>query len=147
WTPHLPLEASLDEMDRFLIDKCDQLKFPKGFDISFKQMRFPATISVGPAHEKSHTAIWHFRNQIADLTGIRRSDFDKYQFHITLGYNLIELEPNEIAEQNDVFQRIDKRLKETFGIFETTSPIPTFFDDMARFVPEADRLSLKSRSN
>lgn len=146
WTPQLPLDATLEEMDRFLIDQCDLLDFPEGFEIGFKKMRFPATISIGPSNEKSHTSIWQFRNQIADLTGIRRSDFDEYKFHITLGYNLIELEPDEVAEHKEVFKRIDKRLNQTFGMFKTSSPVPTFFDDMAKFVPENKRLSLQSRS-
>ena len=145
WTSQLPLNASLNEMDRFLIDKCDQITFPEGFEIGFDKMKFPATIAVQPANETSHTAIWQFRNQIADLTGIRRSDFEEYKFHITLGYNLIELEPDEVAEQSEVFQRIDERLSQTFGVFKTASPLPTFFDDMAKFVPAAERFNLNSR--
>ncbi|MFT5197287.1 MAG: hypothetical protein ACI85U_004328 [Candidatus Promineifilaceae bacterium] len=145
WSRQLPLDASLEEMDRFLIDRCAELDFPGHFKIGFKQMKAPATLSVGPINEKANRDIWQFRNQIADLTGIRRADFDDYKFHITLGYNLIELEPDEVAEQNEVFQRIDKRLKETFGVFKTASPMLTFFDDMTKFVPAGERLSLNSR--
>lgn len=146
WTSQLPLDASLEEMDRFLIDRCAQLAFPNGFEIEFEQMRFPATLAVGPANKKSHTAIWQFRNQVADITGIRRSDFEEYKFHITLGYNLIELEPDEIAEQKKVFKRINERLTQSFGLFNTAPPVPTFFDDMAKFVPAAERLILNSRT-
>lgn len=146
WSKFLPLDMPLEETDRFFIEKFSQIDAPSSFAMTFKQAHHPATLQLEPANGQSAAAIAAFREQMAELLGVRRPNFEGYSFHITLGYNLIELEPAEVDEQSAVFKEISARLGETFGVFETAQPTLTFFDDMGKFVPAAERLLLHSRS-
>ena len=146
WSSHLPISASLDETDRFFIEQSRQIQFPSSFAMKFAQARYPATLKVEPADAETAKSLVVFREQMAELLGVRRPNFDEYEFHITLGYNLIGLEQHEIVEQTNTFEAINQRLTESFGRFETSAPALTFFDDMAKFVREPERLSLASRA-
>ena len=146
WSAKLPLDMPLEETDHFLIETLKACRFPETFAMQFDHMGEQASLKLSPANEESHAAIWAFREEMADLTGVRRTAFADYVFHITLGYNLIELEPHDVAERDATFLEIDERLTETFGIFETDQPVLTFFDDMFKFVSAHARLSLHTRS-
>lgn len=146
WSSKLPLDMPLEETDHFFIETLKAVSFDTSFEMSFQFMREQGTIAVAPATEASREKIWAFRRAVAEATGVCVPTFNEYKFHITLAYNLIELEPQDILERDETFARIDKRLLETFGTFVTDPPVLTFFDDMFKFVPAPARLSLHTRS-
>lgn len=146
WSSHIPLDLPLEDTDQYFIEALkDEAPFQVTFDIGYEHMREQATLAVAPINAESERSIWAFRNRMADLTGVRAPDFSSYGFHISLAYNLIELDAYDIRERDETFLKIDERLTETFGIFETDPPVLTFFDDMFKFVPVHARLSLHTR--
>lgn len=147
WSPFLPHTASLEEMDRFVIEKVANIPAPMGFRIRYKFIRKPATIEVEPADLETEHTLRRYRKRISEATGVQYPDHDSYKFHISFAYHLIKLTPEEEAERQAIFAKIDTRLQETFGVFETTSPQLVFFDDMFTFVPESERHTLTTRTN
>lgn len=146
WSRFLSLDASLEACDRFFISNVPTVPTPAGFRMRYKFIRKHATIELEAADAYTQQSLREYRHQISDVTGVRHPNHDRYNFHISLAYELIELTPEEEAERQATFAKIDARLEKTFGIFETSSPQLTFFDDMFKFVPENARHTLTTRN-
>ena len=86
-----------------------------------------------------------YRNQVSKATGVRFPDHDTYIFHISLAYQLIQLDAEEQQELSRALAKIDSHLNDTFGVLDTNSPLLVFFDDMFKFVPISERQMLASR--
>ena len=145
WSRFLPLSASLEETDHFFLSKASQTPAPTELKMRYKLVCEPATIEVEPADEKTGQALEDYRNRISEITGVRFSDHDTYKFHISLAYNLVKLNSAERQEMLRTLEKIDQRLKRSFGVFRTASPQLAFFDNMFRFVTEGERHTLVTR--
>ncbi len=145
WSRFLPLSASLEETDRFFLSKVSEAPAPAGFRMRYRFIRWPASIEVKPADQETERALWSYRNQVSEITGVRFPDHDSYRFHITLAYPLIELESTEQREVLMTFEKIEQRLGRSFGTFDAASPQLVFFDDMFKFVPAEERHTLTTR--
>ncbi|MCS3401377.1 MULTISPECIES: DUF1868 domain-containing protein [Pantoea] len=55
-------------------------------------------IPLKPADEATHDRLQKIRNELSEVTGIRRDDHDDYQYHITLGYLTAVLDEVELIE-------------------------------------------------
>lgn len=147
WPEDVPLHTLLDVMDDYFIERVAQVPAPENFRMRCTGLRGRGLlITLTPADDETERAIWAYRRAIADVTGLRTPDFDNYQFHMTLAYRLIELEPDEVEQEQRFIETIGAELRESFGIFDTGKPSLTFFDDMHRFVTVDQRHTLKSRS-
>lgn len=145
WSRYLSLEISLKESDRFFLANVARVPAPTGFRMRYKLTHEPATIQVEAADAETEESLRQYRKQIAEATGVWHPNHNRYTFHISLAYLLIKLTPEEEAEYQATLAKINARLEKTFGIFETSSPQLTFFDDMFKFVPENERHTLTTR--
>ena len=146
WSCHMPLTTSLAEMDEFFIERLSAVEPPTKLRMSFVRVRQPGIVlALEPADVSTAKTIWHYREHIAKATGVRFSDFERYGFHISLAYNLVELNGTEQSELATTFARIDERLGATFGIFAPAPPQLVFFEDMFAFVPAQRRYTLPKR--
>lgn len=50
---------------------------PDSLRMRYRLIREPALIELEPADEETETAIWRYRNQIAEVTGVRFPDYDQ----------------------------------------------------------------------
>ena len=147
WTSHLPPTTPLEETDCYFIQQLAHVTFPDNFRMKFGGFGNHNYLSFDliPADEDTHQSIWELREEIAQATGVREPDFAEYGFHMTLGYNLQVFTEAEQAEFDAFKVRINAELTESFGIFNTGKPMLTFFDDMFRFAPIAERHTLHTR--
>jgi hypothetical protein len=152
WSRYLSLEASLEQCDRFFISKACPDKGrvaavppPTGFRMRYKFICEQATIQLEAANAETEESLREYRHHISEATGVRHPHHDRYKFHISLAYQLIKLTPEEEAERQATFAKINARLEKTCGIFETSSPQLVFFDNMFKFVPESKRHTLTTR--
>lgn len=147
WTPNLPLDTPLEAVDQYFIERIPGLPTPSNFRMRCTGLEGGGglTIRLTPADDETAESIWTYRRAIAEATGLRPPEFDSYRFHMTLGYQIIELEPDEQAIEADFLATMSAHLPASFGIFDTGAPVLTFFDDMFAFVPVAERLNLRSR--
>ncbi|NCH90085.1 hypothetical protein EHJ13_22020 [Cronobacter dublinensis] len=51
-----------------------------------------------PASQDTSTRLQNSRDELSDITGIRREDHSYYQYHITLGYLVATLDKVELTE-------------------------------------------------
>ncbi|MDX2160613.1 MAG: DUF1868 domain-containing protein [bacterium] len=146
WSAGLPLDATVEAADQFFIDRMHDIPAPPNFRMCITYLGGRGlTIRLNPADEGTYETLWAYRDQVSQATGVRYPDHDRYLFHLTLAYNLIQLTD---AEDHAFYQwrvGVGEALRCATGIFETGQPVLTFFDDMFRFVPAAERLNLVSR--
>ncbi len=146
WSDRLPLTASLEETDRFFMERIAPIPTPAPIRMRYSHMRSPGLIALDPEDDATTNTLADYRDAVAQATGVRFANHDTYGYHISLVYNLIELELDEQAEVERTFEQIHDRLSETFGRFEPQAPELVFFDDMFRFVPANQRHALTTRS-
>jgi hypothetical protein len=146
WSNRLPLTASLAETDHFFLETVPPVPVPATLRLRFSHMRKPGLIALEPWDEETATSLTDYRDAIAQVTGVRFANHDSYGYHISLVYNLIELDAQDQLEVDATFQRINEHLEKSFGTFEPGAPELVFFDSMFEFVPENQRQTLTTRS-
>ncbi|MBC0855305.1 DUF1868 domain-containing protein [Pantoea stewartii] len=105
WPAGLPLDMPMDECDRVLAERLRTYKL--GEDASPYHMRVnpeapsaretPLTLRLLTADAETETRLRRLRDRLSEVTGIREPDHDRYQFHITLGYQVAPLTDDEDA--------------------------------------------------
>ncbi|AXR74008.1 DUF1868 domain-containing protein [Auritidibacter sp. NML130574] len=138
-------QYDLQDAGRSVSDRLDeitarirQLSFPD-LDLVVKVTGFvlsndTATATVVPASEDIAQVLRTFRDEVAELTGFRRSDHDTVRFHITFAYRLTAAEqgtPIDIAATEDRYTRL---LREA-GDIELGRPAYNIFESMTSFPP------------
>ena len=148
WSSQLPLEATLAATDAFFIEALATVEAPASLQMSYTSLaQWPGiVITLRPADTATTTALQHYRDAVAEASGVRLPNHARYTFHITLSYLLVELESAEAEQLAVCLAAADTHLRERFGIFSTGQPTLSFFDDMWRFVPADQRHTLRSRS-
>ena len=153
WSNKLALSAPLKECDAFFLDCVPQIPSPQPLTMRYAASHGNFNIGLEPSDLEAKEALRHYRDQVADATGVRRANHETYQFHVSLAYQLIELN----AAEEKLYAAFKRRMGEVLdtcrsgdpdGSAETiTLPPPrlVFFDDMFRFVPEDQYQTLKTR--
>ncbi len=146
WSDQMRLDSSLALMDSFFIKMTATVPPPAqlrmcmtwigGRGLSFR---------LSPADEATYLALREYRQRLSQATGVRHPDFDTYEYHLTLAYQLQVLTPDEEAAFRAWRDAQGERLRCEIGVFATPAPMLTFFDDMFRFVPTDERASLSTR--
>lgn len=149
WSSHLSLDAPLVETDQYFIETVPQVKAPANFRMQFTGLglgRSGIMLNLKPADDETHQAIWQYRDELSEVTGIRFPNHETYGFHLSLAYRIIQLSDDEETQLEQLARQVNQRLVETCDVFDTGQPMLTFFDDMFAFVPIDKRHTLKSRS-
>ncbi len=148
WSFKLSLDASLIETDKFFIDAFKDVSTPDNFQMVCTGMAVGRTglmLALEPKDDAVNKHIRGYRNMLAATMGILQPNHETYGFHLSLAYRIIQTTAEEEAQLEALAERVNVRLNETFGLFDTGKPMLTFFDDMFAFVPESERLNLMSR--
>lgn len=147
WSPQLDLAAPLAETDAFFLARVPAVPAPDRLVMRAEGVahRQGLMVMLQPADDAVATAIWGYRAAIAAATGVRFPDHDAYRFHISLAYRLVELEPAEEQALADHCASWAARLCAAGAAISLPAPALTFFDDMFRFVPAAERHTLRTR--
>ncbi|KQM28122.1 hypothetical protein ASE57_07410 [Sphingomonas sp. Leaf11] len=103
WPAGMPLDTPIEECDRILGERLRTFRL--GEDAAPYRMRVnmdeppanetPLTVRLLPADQGMETRLRRLRDRLAEVTGIREPDHDRYRFHITLGYQFAALTPDE----------------------------------------------------
>ena len=146
WSAQLPLDMTLGETDTFFINTVPPVPRPASLRMHYAYLDpISCALYLEAADVETTNALRRYREQLAQATGIRFPDHDRYQFHISLAYRLIELSDEEQTELDALLARLDQRLQQSFGLFEAPPPTLTFFDDMFDFVRVDQRNRLITR--
>lgn len=147
WSRRLELQAPLENTDRFFLDAVPRALAPTNVRIVYESIYHQPNIMllVQPADAATEAAVRAYRDVIAQITGVRFPDHEAYRFHISLAYRLVELDDREEEALTHMCRQWDADLRANFGVLDAGQPRLTFFDDMFRFVPAEERLTLRSR--
>jgi len=150
WSSALELTTSLEDTDTYFIECVAQITLPTNCHMIFDKFHISVSglsLALLPADDASATTLRQYRDDLADVTGVRSPDHESYGFHLSLGYGIVALTELETQQIQQFTKHVNQRLNRTFGIFDIGQPILTFFDDMFAFVPVDKRHMLASRSS
>jgi hypothetical protein len=148
WPKALPLDAPLAQVDDYFIQAMSHLTpmTPPPMRATGMTGWLAAAIALETAEPEGRWALDGYRDAIAVNSQLRRPDHDGYQFHITVAYRIIEFDSEMAKAEYEAFRlAIAPELQARIGAFTPEPPELTFYDDMGRFVPAAERHTLLSR--
>ncbi|MFD0679296.1 MULTISPECIES: DUF1868 domain-containing protein [unclassified Paenibacillus] len=136
WSRYLPLDAPLEEVDRFFREKWAKVRVPEGFNMKFNYLNtngLALTVNLLPLAVDDTRKLKEFRDEVSNELGLRFPDHDDYRFHISIGYRIMELTVEEESELLSFKEQIELELMEHFGVYESVPPQLVFFKDMFKF--------------
>lgn len=105
WPKDLPLDLPLAECDRILGDRLRNARFDVTAPIRMRiddreppHHTEPLLIDLVPVDEAENRRLRQMRDEISTLLGIRAPNHDRYQFHITLAYQVAWFNATEQQE-------------------------------------------------
>jgi hypothetical protein len=146
WSMRMPLDSPLAEMDAFFVLTVATVPPPRSFRMCTTFVGgHGLSFRLSPADEATYLALRAYRSLLSGATGVRHPDFETYEYHLTLAYQLQVLTPDEERAFRAWRDAQGDALRCELGVFETPPPVLTFFDDMFRFVPQEEYATLTTR--
>jgi len=147
WSKHLSLDATLNETDSFFINQLAKLKPPKEIIMRYQNnhVNLHPSIRLEPSNETMNSVLRAYRDDLSELTGVREPNHDRYGFHISLCYPIIELTAAERLFIQEILEDMHEHLKSTLEPFSLAAPKLCFFDTMFAFLTQENRHLLVSR--
>ncbi|QPH53581.1 DUF1868 domain-containing protein [Pontivivens ytuae] len=138
WPGHLATDAAIDDVTTDIEPRVASLTLPTAFQIRPLGIFGGFSVSVSGADAEQEDRLRRTRDTLSDAIGLRAPDHDSYDFHITLGYLLRWLSPEDAETVLDTSRRAAEELPEqiTLGPVEFCT-----FDDMHRFAPVRQLMS------
>lgn len=135
WPKSMPIDAPLEDVDRFLIDRWDKIQKPTGFEVKYGHMGIGGTIGirVQPTSPEMNQKIRDFRNILADTMEIRTPAHDWYGFHISFAYLIEKLTLSDQFRVAKYIFQVRKKHQQNFGKLQFNAPELCFFADMTNF--------------
>jgi hypothetical protein len=134
WSSLLDLKTPLEEADRFFAKALEPLEFPERFTMKVERVS-KTTIIVSPYDQATHQRLHEFRDQVSRATGVRFPNHNTYGYHISFGYQQIQLTPEEELQFKQFQHNLSGLLVERLNVFEMGKTDYTIFEDMTKFVP------------
>lgn len=132
WSNQFPTDTPIETTDRILRDKLSDVHFPESIEMSLDEATVTG-LKLLPANAAVQKMLADFRTTVANATGIKHPNHDRYRFHITFAYVLQPLNTEEKEEFSRVADVVLARLKETVDPFVIGQPRFVLFDDMGDF--------------
>ncbi len=145
WSSFLSPTLSLHNTDEFFRKVFPSIDSKQEFQMKYQGIKIVKTgiaIYLKPIDDEVALRIKVYRKKLVEVTGVRHSDHEEYQFHITLAYQTIEYSNEEKEIVLKMMEKIDQALFNSFGIFHADNPQLVFFNDMHSFLPSIERSSL-----
>lgn len=139
WPHLLPLDASLDECNRYIGERLKHFKLDLELPIRMvadetlatrTTMQFP----LRPINDEENKRLRHLRDRLTEATGIRHPNHDSYGFHSTFGYYIRPFET--VAEERryqSLWLAAIRDLRRRAPVIELGAPEYCLFDTMNAF--------------
>ncbi len=105
WPARIKRDAPLSEINQTFQNDCAAVPLPKQQEVRPTGIFGGFSVSLSGTSPLAEASLRHTRRLLRDATGIYRTDFNAYDFHITLAYPLRWLTP---AEANSVMDLSDQ---------------------------------------
>lgn len=134
WSSRMQLDVPLEELDRFFAEALEPIEFPEHIAMKVNRLN-KTTISVSPYDQETRQRLHEFREQVSLTTGVRFPNHDTYGFHISFGYQLIQMTPEEEEQFKQFQHHLSELLVQRLSSVEMGKAEYTVFEDMTEFVP------------
>jgi hypothetical protein len=94
WPDGFSPKVGLDEITKTFMSRLKDVTGFERVNVKAVGLYHPCSILVDPADIEGLAALWAMREKLQAVTGLHRSDFARYRFHVTLGYPLCWIPPN-----------------------------------------------------
>lgn len=136
WSCFLPLDAPLERVDDFF-----EKEFKKVGKLPRTEMVFDyidlsnGTILVRflPASKADAQNLKKFRDEVSGRLGVRFPDHERYGFHISVAYQLWEMDEAEEESMREICRTLEEKLKKDRPAFCLRQPELTYFENMFCF--------------
>ncbi len=135
WPRTLPSDAPVSAVTGAFAVATEGLALPRDISIKLDNIFGGFSVSVSGATDEEEHRLRVARASLREATGIHKPDFDTYGFHITLGYLLRWLDPDEAELVLDLSDEVAKALIDTLPTMTLKEVTLCTFDDMHAFVP------------
>jgi hypothetical protein len=147
WSSKIAQDIPLIDADQFFIEAVSPIPPPSSFRMVMTYIGgWGMSFRLSPADEATYFALQTYRDQVSRASGVRYPDHLTYEYHLTLAYQLITLTDAEFDEYAAFRLYWGEKLRGEIGVFETPTPMLTFFEDMFAFVAVDHRHILPSRA-
>ncbi len=141
WPTPVPLDAPLAAADMWCAEQLQTFhtgggRFRMRPDVDFNPPEITDfAVRLDPADLAQATQLKMLRNRLSDCLHIRAPGHDGYRFHITLGYLIDWLTPDEMIRAQKLYRRWLLRIAEATPEFVIGQPAFCTFRDMFAFTP------------
>ncbi|MFV1528841.1 MULTISPECIES: DUF1868 domain-containing protein [unclassified Phaeobacter] len=101
WPDGFSPEVKLAEITETFMARLNDVTGFERVTVKAVGLYHPCSILVNPAGPAHTAALWKMREKLQALTGLHRPDFLRYRFHVTLGYPLCWIPPNDAGRLVD----------------------------------------------
>ncbi|KPB72040.1 DUF1868 domain-containing protein [Pseudomonas cannabina] len=139
WPAEVPGDAQVQVCTHYFTERLKNFALEENFRL---QMRFDefnvyrdsgATLRLVPANLQERNKLRDLRDRLAQCLGIRSPDHDNYGFHITLGYLVRWMTPEQTRDYASIQRECLGYLRQTFDSIELDAPRFCTFNDMLAF--------------
>ena len=140
WPQGVPIDAPIETCNAMLAQRLSGVRL--ACELPFRMVvdersaanrASPITLHLQPADAGEAAKLRQVRNRIADALKMRAPDHDRYQFHITIGYQIDWFTAAEQREYEAALLRWRTRLMAENVVFELGAPEYCVFEDMFAF--------------
>lgn len=140
WPQGVPIDAPIETCNAMLAQRLSDVRL--GCELPFRMVVdersaanrvSPITLHLQPADAGEAAKLRQVRDRIADALKMRAPDHDRYQFHITIGYQIDWFTAAEQKEYEAAMLRWRTRLMAESVVFELGAPEYCVFEDMFSF--------------
>ncbi|MGF7049832.1 hypothetical protein J2T13_004355 [Paenibacillus sp. DS2015] len=146
WSKDLSLTDPIEKTDIFFYQQLKHVDIMDCFEM--KPLSIKGTnLAVSPNDENTGVMLQDFRNKLTEVTGVSFPNHDSYEFHISFGYKLQELLPEEQVIVDQLNEKLYNDVVSKMDCVDIKKVDYTVFEDMSEFVPysEQARNELKLR--
>lgn len=140
WPADVPLDAPIGRCNEILAERL--AGFRMGVDLPFRMKiddrnppgaASPITLHLAPADEHEAAKLRRVRDGLAERLRLRAADHDRYQFHVTIAYQIEAFTPSEQEAYASAMAGWRAALARRAPIIEIGAPEYCVFEDMFAF--------------
>jgi len=150
WPRDLGLDMPIEECTRILNQRLATFDLSRPMPIRMKidqtatiRYKGACSLRVAPVDDQENDAIRSLRDRLSDVFHLRATDHATYEFHITIAYQLGDLDPTQERDYRSLISRYAEKIAAAAPTIELGLPEFCSFRDMFRY----DILRLLRTSN
>ncbi len=138
WPANVPVDAKFMEVDRYLMGKVKEIEPPKDVMVEVEECEVTKII-LKPYRKEDGEKLADYRDKVANLVGIKHYWHDYFRYHLTLDYQVKELNDMQKSQRDEICRDITKYLKSCVEPFAISEPKFVIFNDMLSYETELSK--------